>query len=447
MVPVLQPAQTESAGETLHCRSPALGLRWSELLRASLAVAFLLALAVGAPALADDPLIAAAGDIACDPTHPAFHGGAGTATLCRQRATSDLLLGGGYDAVLTLGDNQYLEGELADYQASFAPSWGRVKPLLRPVPGNHEYLTPGAAGYFDYFGAAAGERGRGWYSYDLGTWHVVVLNSNCAAVGGCGAGSPQLLWLAEDLAAHPRACTLAYWHHPRFSSGLHGDDPTYDAFWRVLYAAGADVVLVGHDHDYERFAPQDPDGRPDLERGIRQFVVGTGGMEIRPFGAVRANSEVRNANTFGVLRLELRPDGYDWRFLPAAGGSFTDSGSGGCHHASDSIRVALRQGRFEAEVTWRDFVGRTGKAWVAAPATDASALFWFFSPDNWELMVKVLDGCALNGRFWVFHAASTNVEYTLTVTDTVTGQVRRYDNPLGRRAPAVTDTAAFATCP
>ncbi|HKI06604.1 MAG TPA: metallophosphoesterase [Thermoanaerobaculia bacterium] len=278
-----------------------------------------------------DPVIAAAGDIACDPTDPSFNAGAGTATACRMRATSDLLVGGAWNAVLLLGDNQYWEGTLAAHQASFAPSWGRLGSLLRPVPGNHEYLTPGAAGYYDYFGAAAGDRTKGWYSFDLGAWHIVALNSNCEDIGGCGPRSQQLRWLAKDLAAHPTACTLAYWHHPRFSSGAHGDDATTTDFWRVLYDAGAELVLVGHDHDYERFAPQDPSGKWDPQRGIRQFVVGTGGRETRSFATIRANSEARNSHDLGVLKLRLRPGGYDWQFLPAAGGTYTDQGSTECH--------------------------------------------------------------------------------------------------------------------
>ncbi|MEA2601031.1 MAG: hypothetical protein QOF89_2023 [Acidobacteriota bacterium] len=394
-----------------------------------------------------DPIVAAAGDIACDPTDIFYNGGQGTATACRMKATSDLLVGRSWDAVLLLGDNQYWEGTLAQYRASFAPTWGRLGSLLRPAPGNHEYLTPGAAGYYDYFGAAAGDRTQGWYSYDLGTWHLVVLNSNCGDVGGCGPGSPQLRWLAADLAAHPRACTLAYWHHPRFSSGAHGDDATYDAFWRTLYAAGADLVLAGHDHDYERFAPQNPDGGPDPAHGIREIVAGTGGREVRPFTTVRPNSESRNAQDLGVLKLRLRTDGYDWEFLAAPGGTFTDSGSAGCHNAPDTTSLALRQGRFRAAATWRIGAGNTGTGKAAAPAADGSGLFWFFGPDNWELLVKVIDGCALNGHYWVYAAASTDVEYTLTVTDTVTGHTARYENPLGRRAPAVTDTQAFPTCP
>jgi len=409
---------------------------------------FLLVLLAFAPgARAADPVVAAAGDIACDPADTFYNGGLGTATACRMKATSDLALAGGYDAVLLLGDNQYLDGSLAKYQLVFGPTWGRLGSLLRPAPGNHEYETPGAAGYFDYFGAAAGKRTEGWYSYELGTWHVVVLNSNCAAIGGCGPGSSQLRWLAADLAAHPRACTLAYWHHPRFSSGQHNDDATYDAFWRTLYAAGADLVLVGHDHDYERFAPQDPDGRPDPAYGIREIVAGTGGREVRPFATLRANSEARNAQDLGLLQLRLRTDGYDWQFLPAPGGTFTDAGSAGCHNAPDAATLVLRQGRFQAEATWRDAAGNTGAGRLAAPASDGSGLFWFFSPDNWELLVKVIDGCALNGRYWVFAAGTTDVEYTLTVTDTLTGRTARYENPLGRASPAVTDTEAFPTCP
>ncbi len=410
-------------------------------------VLFALLLTLAPAARAADPVIAAAGDIACDPTDENYHGGQGTATACRMKATSDLLVGKSWDAVLLLGDNQYWDGTLAAYQTSFGPTWGRLKPLIRPAPGNHEYQTPGAAGYYDYFGPAAGDRSKGWYSYDLGTWHVVALNSNCSSIGGCGPGSPQLLWLAADLAAHPRACTLAYWHHPRFSSGAHGDDTTYDAFWRTLYAAGVDLVLAGHDHDYERFAPQDPDGKPNPAHGIREIVAGTGGREVRPFSTLRANSEARNAKDLGALKLRLRSDGYDWEFLPAAGGTFKDSGSAGCHSAPDVKSVPLRKGRFQAEAIWRDGAGNTGIGKAAAPAADGSGLLWFFAPDNWELLVKVLDGCALNDRYWIYAAASTDVEYTLTVTDTATGRTARYENPLGRRAPAVTDTQAFATCP
>jgi 3',5'-cyclic AMP phosphodiesterase CpdA len=196
--------------------------------------------------------------------------------------------------------------------------------------GNHEYNTPGAAGYYRYFGAAAGRPTEGWYSYELGAWHVVVLNSNCASVGGCNAGSTQERWLRADLAAHPARCTLAAWHHPRFSGGNHGDDPQYTAFWRALEDAGAELVINGHDHDYERFAPRRGDGARDDARGLREFVVGTGGTRLLPIERVAPDSEARNASAHGVLQLTLHPDGYDWRFVPIAGAAYTDSGRGAC---------------------------------------------------------------------------------------------------------------------
>jgi hypothetical protein len=282
------------------------------------------------PPIGTGPRVAAAGDIACDPADPAFEGGAGRGLRCRQQATSDLLVDAGYSAVLVLGDIQYGEGAYSMFLASYDRSWGRLKAITRPVVGNHEYRTNGASGYFRYFGAAAGDPDEGYYSFDLGRWHLVALNSNCDEVGGCGAGSPQEEWLRADLAAHPTLCTLAYWHHPRFSSGLHGSDATYEAFWKALYDAGADVVLVGHDHEYERFAPQAANGELDLERGIREFVVGTGGKSVRGFRRVAANTEARDDETLGVLELTLGPNGYGWLFR-ASVGSFSDSGSYACH--------------------------------------------------------------------------------------------------------------------
>ena len=278
----------------------------------------------------DGPRVAAAGDIACDPTGADFGGGDGEDARCRQQATSDLLVDGGYDAVLVLGDIQYEDGAYSKFLESYEPSWGRVQTSTRPVPGNHDYRDTDASGYFRYFGQAAGDPARGFYSFEVGAWHVVALNSNCAEVGGCGEGSEQEGWLRSDLAANRATCTLAYWHHPRYSSGLHGSDPTYRAFWQTLSAAGADVVLVGHDHDYERFAPQDANGHRDLDRGLRQFVVGTGGHSLRRFPRIAPNSEVRDASSFGVLELTLGSDAYAWRFRPAVG-SFTDSGSTSCH--------------------------------------------------------------------------------------------------------------------
>jgi acid phosphatase type 7 len=291
----------------------------------------------------DDPVIAAAGDISCDPANSGFKGGAGVATRCRQRYTSDLLVGANLAAVLDLGDNQYECGSLTAYNQAYEPTWGRVKAITRPVAGNHEYLTSasnstgcdasnaGAAGYFNYFGAAAGTRGQGWYSYDIGAWHFIALNSQCSAVGGCGSSSPQYRWLQADLASHSNLCTLAYWHVPLFSSGGRAASNS-QSWWRLLYEANADVVLVGHDHIYERFAPQDPNASADPARGIRQFTVGTGGGNHTAVTTVAANSQARDSTTFGVLKLTLHPGGYDWQFVPAAGtGTFTDSGSAPCH--------------------------------------------------------------------------------------------------------------------
>ena len=306
--------------------------------RAAFVAAVVIAASAGlASAASDSPTarprvtIAAAGDIACDPADPAYVGGAGSDQSCRQLSTSDLLVAGRYAAVLTLGDNLYEDGDYADFIESYGRSWGRVKAITHPAPGNHDYHTPGAVGYYRYFGAAAGAPARGYYSFDLGGWHLIALNSICGVVGGCGQRSPQARWLRVDLSAHGSTkCTLAYWHHPRFSSGQHGSDLAYAAFWRALYAAKADLVLVGHDHDYERFAPQTPSGVRDATRGLREFVVGTGGRNLRGFETVRSNSEVRDATSFGILTLTLRPGRYDWRFLPAVG-SFTDSGSDVCH--------------------------------------------------------------------------------------------------------------------
>ena len=282
------------------------------------------------PAVPHDPVIAAAGDIACDVNSTSYNGGAGTGTACMQRAVSDLLVNQPWDGILPLGDNQYESGQLLNFQRVYDPTWGRLRFVSYPIPGNHEYQTAGGAGYYSYYGAAAGDPAKGYYSYDLGKWHLIALNGECASVAGCGPGSAQEQWLAADLAAHPTSCTLAYWHEPRFSSGSeHGNDPTYDAFWRDLYGAGAEIVLNGHDHDYERFAPQTPDAVADTASGVREFVVGTGGINQMPFGTLRSNSDYR-ANGFGALRLTLHDGTYDWSFL-SIDGSITDSGSGSCH--------------------------------------------------------------------------------------------------------------------
>jgi hypothetical protein len=241
--------------------------------------------------------------------------------------------------VFTAGDNVNEDPvNLADFMAYYVPTWGRHKARTRPTAGNHDYLdTAGVAqGYFDYFNGTgnftgpAGDRDKGYYSYDLGAWHIVVLNSNCSKVGGCVAGSPQEQWLRSDLAAHPTACTAAMWHHPRFSSGQHPSYSSMQAFWQALYDYGAEVVFSGHNHVYERFAPQDASGKADA-MGIREFVVGTGGKSHYIWGSVPLpNEEVRNNDTWGVIKLTLHPTSYDWEFIPVAGKTFSDSGTQPC---------------------------------------------------------------------------------------------------------------------
>jgi hypothetical protein len=256
--------------------------------------------------------------------------------------------------VVALGDEQYCCGSLAQFTAAYDRTWGRFKAFTHPVPGNHEYATPGAAGYFDYFDGIGnftgpvGDRDKGYYSFDVGGWHLVALNSNCGALAlgpaksGCAAGSPQEEWLRADLAGHPSACTIAYWHHPRFSSGVSHD--AMGAIWSDLYAAGAEIALSGHDHHYERFLPQDAIGVADLKRGVAQFIVGTGGRSFASARLPLTNSQVLRNDTFGVLELTLHVASYDWRFVPEAGKTFTDSGSGPCHGAASGVRVPLTAG-------------------------------------------------------------------------------------------------------
>jgi 3',5'-cyclic AMP phosphodiesterase CpdA len=266
-----------------------------------------------------DPVLVGAGDIAdCNE----IEGARATAALL------DRIPG----TVFTLGDNAYTSGTAEQFRDCYGPTWGRHLERTRPAVGNHDYRTKGAAAYFAYFGAAAGPPDKGYYSYDLGKWHVVVLNSNCGEIGGCRAGSPQEQWLRRDLAQHPALCTVAMWHHPRFSSASeHGDDSATQDLWKALEEAGAELVLSGHDHTYERFAPRDADGRPDPERGIRQFVVGTGGRHEYAWGTIEPTSQAHDNETFGVLKLTLHPDSYDWEFVPVEGGTFTDSGTAKCH--------------------------------------------------------------------------------------------------------------------
>jgi 3',5'-cyclic AMP phosphodiesterase CpdA len=291
------------------------------------AAALLAAVSVNAAAADLDKGITvyAAGDIArCAGRDPAYSGAADTAATVAAGLAQDPEA-----VVLALGDLTYPRGAMKEFTHCYAPTWGRFKDRTWPAPGNHEYYTPGAKPYFDWWGARAG---RGYYSVDVGTWHIISLDSNLAPA----QHAAQLEWLRADLAAHPARCTLAYWHHPLYSSGGHGSIPKMRDAWQLLYAAGAELVLSGHDHDYERFAPQDADGRLDPTHGIRQFVVGTGGAYPTPFLLTVAHSEVRDSNRTGVLRLRLYAGGYGWEFVESTrvssfGIAPPEHGSAACH--------------------------------------------------------------------------------------------------------------------
>lgn len=264
-----------------------------------------------------DPVLVGAGDIA-------------KCTSSGDEATAKLL-DGIPGTVFTAGDNAYDNGSATDFAKCYEPSWGRHKARTKPAVGNHEYRTPRASGHFRYFGAAAGPPDKGYYSFNLGTWHILVINSNCDQIGGCHAGSVQERWVRADLAANRTRCTAAIWHHPLFTSGTnHGPATEMRPIYKALYDARAEVVLTGHNHHYERFAPQNPKGSLDRARGIRQFVVGMGGGSHYGFGKPRPNSQARNGDTYGVLKLTLRAGAYDWRFVPEAGRSYADRGTGTC---------------------------------------------------------------------------------------------------------------------
>lgn len=268
---------------------------------------------ISTAAAPNSAVLVGAGDIASC----AFDGDSKTAAL----------LGNIAGTVFTAGDNAYEDGSSANFGDCYAPTWGRFLNRTRPTPGNHDYNTVNAAAYYAYFGTRAGKQGQGYYAFTLGAWRVIMLNSNIDT----GVGSAQLRWLEAELSANPVKCSLSIWHHPRFSSGYHGSDPRSSAVWDALYKAGVDVIVNGHDHDYERFAPQTPLGVRDAARGIRQFVVGTGGAGLRGFSLPQANSEVRNAQTWGVIKLTLNVGSYSWRFVPVAGQTFSDTGSSPCH--------------------------------------------------------------------------------------------------------------------
>jgi hypothetical protein len=328
-------------GVSMHAMTP----RHTSLGRVLLAgAAVLVAAAVAAPAAsggrlaqpagaraASDPVIAAAGDIACDPTDPSFNSGNGTSSHCRELATSNLVLAdSSISQVLVVGDSQDYCGGYRAYQQAFAPSWGRFLDRIRPVPGNHDYWTSGgtdcathAAGFFKYYGAAAGDS-RGDHAWNVGAWHIIALNGNCSEVGGCGATSPQGTWLKSHLGS--ARCTLAYWHQPYYT-GAAKPVSAYKPFWQILLGAHADVVLGGHVHTYARFAPQNLSAGVDRAHGMREFIVGTGGDSIG--GALGSTNIESLKRSFGILKLTLHATSYDWRFV-TVDGTTVDSGTTAC---------------------------------------------------------------------------------------------------------------------
>jgi hypothetical protein len=287
-----------------------------------------------------DPVIGAVGDIACDPVDPNWNNNLGQNGFCHHKATSDVALALNPQWMLTLGDHVYNGGTASQFSASYDPTWGRLKAITRPVLGNHEFGTSGASGYFNYFGSAATpldpscrSNCNAWYSYDVGAWHIVALNTECDRNNGnCAAGSPQETWLKNDLQTHANPCTLVYTHHPKWSSSSFGD-ASHDALIQAAYDNNVDLMLVGHAHEYERFAPQDPQSQLDNARGIAEILVGTGGRDFSGFSTVLPNSLVRNNNTYGILKLTLHPTSADFQFLrdPTSVGFLADSGTVACH--------------------------------------------------------------------------------------------------------------------
>jgi PKD repeat protein len=331
--------------------------------------------------------------------------------------------------VFALGDNIRATGTTADFNDCYGPSWGRHRNRTRPAVGDLEYKTAGAAGYFEYFGASAGDPSLGYYSYDLGSWHIIVLNSNITAT----TGSPQMQWLAADLASNTKECILAYWHHPRFSSYSTAVRAAVKPFWDALYAARADVVLNAHYRLYERFAPQNPGGTADL-LGIRQFTVGTGGHGFDTFDTPLPTSEVRSTGTHGVLKLTLQDDGYSWEFVPIAGKTFTDAGSGGCHGASRAASVEVTPasgtvpagGTLQLTATVRDQAGNV----IGRPVT------WTSSNDQ----VATVSGSGL-----VVAASAGSATMTATA-DGVNGSSAITVTPPPATAPVIVGAGDIASC-
>ena len=408
-----------------------------------------LSLPGGTAVAATDPVLAVGGDIACAP------GKTPSTTRCQQGATGNLLAAIGPDYVLPLGDSQYENGTDAEYAGAYAKTgWGANKGISRPAAGNHEYHTVGATPYYSYFGANAGDPAKGYYSWDVTgpgnafRWHLIALNSECAQLGGgsttqgCGVGSSQEAWLKADLAANRNVCTIAYWHRPRFSSSTTTpSSTTYVPFWNDLYAAGADIVLNGHAHDYERYAPQTATGAADPAKGLRQFVVGTGGKDFHTMGPPIANSVSTNVSAFGVLKLTLHSGSYDWRFVAANGYQYEDSGSGSCHSAppADTTPPAAP----------------TGLA-ASAPTADQANLSWTAGSDNVGVknynIYRGSNGATPTLLATTTTSATSYADTTVTASTPYTYQVQAIDaagnlSPLSGPASVTTPAASDSTPP
>lgn len=270
-----------------------------------------------------DPIFVGAGDIAGSPS-----GASGNDEATAKVVESIIAANPGRVTVFAAGDLAYNAGTATEFASYYDPTWGRFKASTMPVPGNHEYGTTSAAGYFGYWGSQAGDPAKGYYAFNLGTWRIYALNSEIAH----GAGSTQEQWLRADLAANPTQCALAFTHHPRFSSGTHGSDTGMSPIWQALYDYNAEILLGGHDHNYQRFAPQTAAGVLDNARGVRQWVVGMGGIGLYTFATPITNSQAYNYSSYGVLKLTLHPTSYDFQYVGIAGNSYTDSGTGvACH--------------------------------------------------------------------------------------------------------------------
>jgi hypothetical protein len=379
-------------------------------------------LCLGSTGTASGAIVYVAGDIACDPTDSALNTngpGLGSATRCAQMRTSNLMIDQPADAVIALGDLQYNSGTLANFNAVYDPSWGRLKFITRPVIGNHEgILATSGAGYCSYFGSAAHcnasgrQGGAAFYSFDVGAWHVVVLNSNCTAAGGCDVNSPQYRWLANDLETKSEPCTMAVWHHPRWSSGDDGSNAFMHPIWQLFHASGGDLVLAGHSHDYERFAPLDGDGVVNATTGTRSFVVGTGGAFFTGLSAVATGSQVWQNTTFGVLKLVLNATSYSWTFVPEAGGTFTDSGSQACRtgKGSDTTPPSVPTGLAVTNAT----ANQVDLKWNAATDNVGVTLYRVVRDG-------ILAGTTNGGLTFSDRAAlpSTNYSYTVEAADAV----------------------------